>query len=341
MTPLVTIVDRERELIDSKELYVNQADSRQRTFNHARHWVFNHSEYHPDSAFTSDKAIPMLPGDLDTVQFCSQQTELLKQATEVPSGRSELTDLPHHVEEPGAREALERRVRYSKALETEAVDIRRPLVGIERVREAIAGNKDSTWPPRNAKRLAEPRPSWAAHEMGIHEMRQDIAIKPAPSLPGTATSVEAIKQQLFRAAHALSIVCRTLAISCERQGAAGARCPSEARAGARLLHRLVRRRRTPQNQHGASPPRPRQIVRLILPTIVTHTMMEGVARRSHSSIGQAWLRRPLNQSGTATRATRNWNAGVAKLSVDQCRLPGGTDHSSTSACRERRLAQPP
>ena len=91
-----------------------------------------------------------------------------------------------------------------------------------------------------------------------------------------------------------AIVGRTLAISCERQGAAGARCPSEARAGARLLHRLVRRRQTPQNHHGASPPRPRQILRLILPSIVTHAMMEGVARRMTPPIGQAWLRRPLS-----------------------------------------------
>ena len=120
----------------------------------------------------------------------------------------------------------------------------------------------------------------------------------------------------------LQPVHRTLAISCERQGAAGARCPSEARAGARLLHRLVRRRQNPQNHHGASPPRTRQIVRLILPTIVTHTMMEGVARRSHSSISQAWLRRPLNRAGlrrgqseTGTRAQ-------------------GSSPSTTTECRE-------
>ena len=140
---MVPLVDGERQLIDSKKLDANQADWRQGTLYHARHRVFDHAEYHADSACACDEAILMLLGNLDTLKFCRQQAEFLKESSKISSGSSKLTDLPNHVEEPAAREALERGVRHSEALETEAICICRTLIGIEGIGKAIAGDKDS------------------------------------------------------------------------------------------------------------------------------------------------------------------------------------------------------
>jgi len=63
------------------------------------------------------------------------------------------------------------------------------------------------------------------------------------------------------------------------RGRGSARCPSEARARARLLQLLVRRRGDSCDHHGASTPHLGQIVTPIPLNSIAYATIEGVARR--------------------------------------------------------------
>jgi hypothetical protein len=80
----------------------------------------------------------------------------------------------------------------------------------------------------------------------------------------------------------LRMVRRTLELSCERQGASGARCPSEARADARQLQLLVRWHRGSLRHSGASSALPSASGNHRTPN-----GNAGVARRPESIAGDA------------------------------------------------------